>query len=147
MQIRKEKGIVLFFSIIILLIMTVIGVALAVNSTQSIRMAGAGSERIEAMANAHGAQDRLIDSNEGKTFATLPANPADITDSEFPVTSSLNRLSSGGTCIRPIHATEPGLIACVTIEISSQATFGRNNMGQLTVVSGIEQEILGSTGN
>lgn len=147
MQIRKEKGIVLFFSIIILLIMTVIGVALAVNSTQSIRMAGAGSERIEAMANAHGAQDRLIDSSEGKTFATLPANPADITDSEFPVTSSLNRLSGGGNCIRPIHATEPGLIACVTIEISSQATFGRNNMGQLTVVSGIEQEVLGSTGN
>ncbi|ACJ30405.1 Type IV pilus assembly protein PilX [Shewanella piezotolerans WP3] len=137
----------LFFSIIILLIMTVIGVALAVNSTQSIRMAGAGSERIEAMANAHGAQDRLINSNEGTTFASLPANPADIADSEFTVTSSLTVLSDDGACIRTSQATQPDMIGCVTIEISSQATFGRNNMGQLTVVSGIEQEILGATGN
>lgn len=147
MQVRKEKGIVLFFSIIILLIMTVIGVALAVNSTQSIRMAGAGSERIEAMANAHGALDRLVDSNKGTDFASLTANPADITDSEFPVTSSLSLLADNGVCKRSSQATQPDLIGCVTIEISSQATFGRNNMGQLTVVSGIEQEILGSTGN
>lgn len=34
--------------------MTVIGVALAVNSTQSLRMSGAGSERIEAKAIADG---------------------------------------------------------------------------------------------
>ncbi|MGS0726875.1 pilus assembly PilX family protein, partial [Shewanella sp. 0m-11] len=57
---QKQKGIVLFFSLIVLLIMTVIGVALAVNSTQSIRMAGAGSERVEAVAVARGAQDRVI---------------------------------------------------------------------------------------
>ncbi|MGZ0787976.1 PilX N-terminal domain-containing pilus assembly protein, partial [Pseudomonas saponiphila] len=42
---KKQKGIVLFFALIILLLMTIIGVALAVNSTQSMRMSGAGSER------------------------------------------------------------------------------------------------------
>lgn len=51
---KRQKGVVLFFALIILIIMTVIGVALAVNSTQSLRMSGAGSERIEAKAIADG---------------------------------------------------------------------------------------------
>ncbi|MCD8558337.1 MAG: pilus assembly PilX N-terminal domain-containing protein, partial [Shewanella xiamenensis] len=51
---RKQKGIVLFFALIVLLLMTIIGVALAVNSTQSMRMSGAGSERIEAKSIADG---------------------------------------------------------------------------------------------
>ena len=55
---KKQEGMVLFFSLIILIIMTVIGVALAVNSSQSMKMAGAGSERVEAMSAAQGAQDR-----------------------------------------------------------------------------------------
>ena len=45
---KRQQGIVLFFSLIVLVLMTLIGVALAVNSTQSLRMSGAGSERIEA---------------------------------------------------------------------------------------------------
>lgn len=51
---KRQKGVVLFFALIVLIIMTVIGVALAVNSTQSLRMSGAGSERLEAKALADG---------------------------------------------------------------------------------------------
>ncbi|MCL1051238.1 pilus assembly PilX N-terminal domain-containing protein [Shewanella abyssi] len=136
---RKQRGVVLFFSIIILLIMTVIGVALAVNSTQSIRMAGAGSERIEAMSHAHGAQDRLISSTN---FTNLPVTPSTVRDSEFSVISTLTPLSDGEVgCVRSSQPDQVGMIYCIPIEVSSRVTFGRNGMGQLTVVSGIEQEL------
>jgi len=69
---QKQQGIVLFFSLIILVLMTIIGVALAVNSTQSLRMAGAGAERIDAMASAQGAQDKAILANSG-VMATMTA--------------------------------------------------------------------------
>lgn len=58
---RKQKGIVLFFALIVLLLMTIIGVALAVNSTQSMRMSGAGSERIEAKSIADGGLEAAIE--------------------------------------------------------------------------------------
>ncbi|WOT07024.1 pilus assembly PilX family protein [Shewanella youngdeokensis] len=144
---KKQRGVVLFFSIIILLIMTVIGVALAVNSTQSIRMAGAGSERVEAVAHAHGAQDQLIADNRGTNLANLPTQVSTIQDGNFNVESTLTRLTDGDVdCVRSRLASQASLIRCVPIEVSSQATFGRNNMGQITVVAGIEQEVLAGTG-
>ena len=57
---KNQRGVVLFFALIVLIIMRLIGVALAVNSTQSLRMAGAGAERIEAIAIANGALDSVI---------------------------------------------------------------------------------------
>lgn len=146
-QMRKQKGVVLFFSIIILLIMTVIGVALAVNSTQSIRMAGAGSERLEAMSAAHGAQDRVIANNRGKNLSQI-RNLTTIADGTFNVTNTLVPLSNGDVgCVRNTNPNQADMIACVPMEILSEATFGRSDMGRLTVVSGIEQEVLGGTGN
>ncbi len=144
---KKQKGIVLFFSLIILVIMTVIGVALAVNSTQSIRMAGAGSERVEAMAAAHGALDSVIDVNKGLVLASLPAGIT-AAGTMLGVTSTITPLQlSDVGCQRSSDASSANLISCRRSEISSVAAFGRNNMGQLTVVAGVEQEVLtGSTG-
>ncbi|MGS0679600.1 pilus assembly PilX family protein [Shewanella sp. 125m-7] len=144
---QKQKGIVLFFSLIVLLIMTVIGVALAVNSTQSIRMAGAGSERVEAVAVARGAQDRVIANNSGTNLALI-RTVTTIADGTFDVTNTLTPLSDGDVdCMRMLHPNQAGMIDCVPMEISSEATFGRNDMGRLTLVTGIEQEVLGGTGN
>lgn len=123
--------------------MTVIGVALAVNSTQSIRMAGAGSERIEAMSHAQGAQERLMSNKKGNYFITLPALPLDIIDNELRVVNRLTRMSDVGAevnCMRNRFPNEASKIKCVPVEISSKAIFGRNDMGQLTIVVGIEQE-------
>lgn len=122
--------------------MTVIGVALAVNSTQSLRMAGAGAERIEAMMSVQGAQDKVIDSSEGKTMATMNAVKTDI-DAALGVTNTMTPLTIGDVnCQRSTKANSGNLISCRRVEISSAADFGRNNLGQVTVVSGIEQEVL-----
>lgn len=141
---KKQKGIVLFFSLITLLIMTVIGLALAINSNQSIRMAGAGSERVEAMAAAHGAQDSVIAANAGNLLTNLPAGIT-AAGTMLGVTSTISPLELYDVeCLRDPNPTEG--ISCRRSEITSVAAFGRNNMGQLTVVAGVEQEVMGSSG-
>jgi type IV pilus assembly protein PilX len=145
---KKQKGIVLFFSLIILIVMTVIGVALAVNSTQSLRMSVAGSERIEAMAFAQGEQDKTIFVNAGSTMANMTAISTTVNDElgvskTLTVTNTLTPMTIGDVgCQRSTKANAANLIRCRRIEISSAVTFGRNEMGLVTVITGIEQEVL-----
>ncbi|MCF1428127.1 MAG: pilus assembly PilX N-terminal domain-containing protein [Shewanella sp.] len=143
---KKQQGVVLFFALIVLLIMTVIGVALAVNSSQSLRMAGAGSERVEALAAAQGAQARAINNNQGSNMANIDIDnvihvPADAT---FPNASSdiVPRESGDVNCQRSADASSTNLISCRRMEITTTAKFGRDNLGSLTVVTGVEQEVL-----
>ncbi|MCG9966061.1 pilus assembly PilX family protein [Shewanella cutis] len=149
---KKQKGIVLFFALIVLLLMTIIGVALAVNSTQSMRMSGAGSERIEAKSIADGGLEAAIAANRGPNLATL-ANVT--TRTEFGAKQTLTPIpfeldSSGNVvigskdvgCQRSTRPTSGNIISCRRVEISSTANFGRDNLGQLTVVAGVEQEVL-----
>lgn len=139
---KKQEGMVLFFSLIILIIMTVIGVALAVNSNQSMKMAGAGSERIEAMSAAQGAQDRVVANNQGATMANVDGTMT-VVDAVLGVTNTLNSLAAGDVnCQRSTKASSANLVSCRRIEISSMATFGKKNLGQLTVIAGVEQEVL-----
>ena len=157
MYIRKQKGLVLFFSLIVLIIMTVIGVALAVNSTQSLRMAGAGAERLEAKALADGGIAALLINKTPVFFATLPS--IDTSNSYSGGKQVLTPLplvddGAGGlkvepknvSCQRSAVASGTDLFKCRRIEISSQVSFGRDNLGQLTVVTGIEQEVLNGSG-
>ncbi|MPY20992.1 pilus assembly protein PilX [Shewanella psychropiezotolerans] len=139
---KKQEGMVLFFSLIILIIMTVIGVALAVNSSQSMKMAGAGSERVEAMSAAQGAQDRVVANNQGATMANI-AGTMTVVDAALGVTNTLSPLADGDVnCQRSTKASSANLVSCRRIEVSSVATFGKKNLGQLTVVAGVEQEVL-----
>ena len=122
--------------------MTLIGVALAVNSTQSLRMSGAGSERIEAMASAQGGQDKAILANQGTTMATMTAASTTV-DAALGVSNTLTPMTVGDvSCQRSTKANSGNLISCRRVEISSSSTFGRSNMGLVTVVAGIEQEVL-----
>ena len=139
-SIKTQQGIVLFFSLIVLVLMTLIGVALAVNSTQSLRMAGAGSERIEAMASAKGGQDKVILANTGNTFTSMTAI-SQIVDNDLGVTNTITPLIVGDVPCQRNGKGNSVPIFCRRIEISSASTFGRNNMGLVTVVVGIEQEV------
>lgn len=141
---KRQKGVVLFFALIVLIIMTVIGVALAVNSTQSLRMAGAGAERVEASAIANGALDMVIEKYKGAEFANMSTPKA---DGLLGGNQSLIPMPKDGTiqdvsCQRSSKASGANLIKCRRLEVNSTVSFGRENLGQLTVVTGIEQEVL-----
>ncbi|MFB2638570.1 PilX N-terminal domain-containing pilus assembly protein [Shewanella bicestrii] len=149
---RKQKGIVLFFALIVLILMTVIGVALAVNSTQSLRMSGAGAERIEAKAIADGGLEAAIEANKGTSLATLSniATTAEfgaqqiLTPIPFEVDASGNIVIGAKDvgCQRSSRANGGNLINCRRVEINSTVNFGRDNLGRLTVVTLVEQEVI-----
>lgn len=149
---KKQRGVVLFFALIVLLLMTIIGVALAVNSTQSMRMSGAGSERIEAKSIADGGLEAAIAVNQGTMLTTLSnvASAREFGSSQTltPIPYEVDALGNviiaakDVGCQRSIKANSGSLISCRRVEISSTATFGRDNLGQLTVVAGVEQEVL-----
>ncbi len=140
---KKEQGMVLFFTLVILVIMTVIGVALAVNSTQSLRMSGAGSERIEAQAVANGGLEQLIANYSGALFANLSNEQ---TVNLFNSTQVITPLPEVGVrdvaCQRTSNATGTNLVACRRAQITSLAQFGRQNLGTVTVAAGVEQQVL-----
>jgi type IV pilus assembly protein PilX len=143
-SLQKQHGVVLFFSLIILVIMTVIGVALAVNSTQSLRMAGAGSERIEAMMSAHGAQEKIIAAKQGKFMANMPAVVIE-NDLELDVVNTITPMSPvafGNSGCQRDPLGNGTFMGCRAMEVSSTASFGRNDLGQVTVVAGVEQQII-----
>ncbi|MGL4612670.1 MAG: pilus assembly PilX family protein [Shewanella sp.] len=140
---KKQQGIVLFFALIVLIIMTVIGVALAMNSSQSLRMSGAGSERIEAKAIADGGLEQVMLKYQGPLFANLNAVK---TEALFSSVQQLTPVPLVGPqnvgCQRTANATGVNLVNCRRVEISSTKTFGRDNLGQLTLVAGVEQQVL-----
>ncbi|ABV35811.1 type IV pilus assembly protein PilX [Shewanella sediminis HAW-EB3] len=143
---KKQKGIALFFSLIVLVIMTVIGIALAVNSNQSMRMAGAGSERLEAKAVADGGLTQVIFDNAGASFASLAV---ETTATAFGSNQVITPLPETGVrdvgCQRTSNATGANLVSCRRVQITSTVAFGRDDLGSLTVASGVEQQVL--TGN
>lgn len=140
---KKQRGIVLFLSLIVLVIMTVIGIALAVNSTQSLRMSGAGSERIEAMSTANGGLEQVIATNSGASFANLLAVK---TENLFNSTQVITPLPETGVrdvgCQRTSNAMGVNLVSCRRSQITSTVQFGRDNLGSLTVAAGVEQQVL-----
>ena len=126
--------------------MTVIGVALAVNSTQSLRMSGAGSDRIEAKAIADGGLAQIIADYSGAELANLSVEKK---ANVFGSNQVIIPLPESGVrdvgCQRASNATGANLVSCRRAEFTSTVTFGRDNLGSLTVASGVEQQVL--TGN
>ncbi|MCL1067549.1 pilus assembly PilX N-terminal domain-containing protein [Shewanella olleyana] len=138
---KKQQGIVLFFSLIVLVVMTIIGVGLAVNSSQSLRMAGAGSDSVAARLAAIGAQSLALENNKGVVMANI-AEPLNIAHVNFNVNSVISPLTiQDVNCQRTSKAYAADTVSCRRSEISSTATFGRGNLGSLTVVTGVEQEV------
>lgn len=157
MNMQKQKGVVLFFSLIVLIIMTVIGVALAVNSTQSLRMAGAGTERIEAKALADGGIAAVLLDKTPAFLATMSnVDNANNYSGGTQVLTPLPLVDDGAgglkvepknvSCQRSADASGTDLFKCRRVEVSSTVSFGRDNLGQLTVITGIEQEVLNGSG-
>ncbi|WP_220746073.1 pilus assembly protein PilX, partial [Shewanella colwelliana] len=121
-------------------------VALAVNSTQSLRMAGAGAERLDAKAVADGGLAQVIADNSGSPLANLAARQ---TANVFGGAQVITPLPETGVrdvgCQRTSNATGANLVSCRRAEVTSTVAFGRDNLGTLTVASGVEQQVL--TGN
>lgn len=142
---KKQQGTVLFFALIVLVLMTMIGVGLATNAGLSLRMAGTGSERLDAITKVQGAQKSLIaDKDVRKLVANmimLKVLPADL-GSQLGTKNVLVMLRENTSCQRSSSASSTNLLRCHRVEITTTAEFGRHKVGKITQVIGVEQEIL-----
>ncbi|MCL1079323.1 pilus assembly protein PilX [Parashewanella spongiae] len=150
---KKQQGVVLFFALIVLVLMTIIGVSLAVNSTQSIKMAGSGAERLEAISHIYGSQERFITQNQGNAMMTDLTAPAQVNDAQMGVSHAVMPIGcnpdADSNCTSPVLDTGCARksrgslgIKCRKIEVTTSARYGRNNLGQLVISSGMEQQVL-----
>ncbi len=125
---KKQQGVVLFFAIIVLLLMTIIGVSLATNSTMSLKMAGAGAERIEALNCAQGELERypLIKPVNSNLKVQCPGHPS-ITMTWIPEKEIM--------CARESRAesnADNSPFACMRVGL--EVSYGRNDMGRIKLV-------------
>ncbi|MGI2168973.1 pilus assembly PilX family protein [Shewanella sp. MF05960] len=142
---KKQQGVVLFFSLIVLVLMTIIGVALAVNSTQSLRMSGAGSDRLAATSLALGGLNTVISKNVAYQFSTTVIPKRTVTELNGSQNILLMPIDNPGinvSCQRTEKANAANLIDCRRIEVSSSVNYGRGGYGELSVTMGVEQEVL-----
>ncbi|RYV02564.1 pilus assembly protein PilX [Shewanella sp. OPT22] len=132
---QKQKGVVLFFAIIVLLLLTIIGVSLATNSSMSLMMAGSGTERLEALLTAQG---KLKNGVEAIRMGNEVAEDIIIRNDRL-------------TCPRVGNANSNNQGAVVNKficrEIGATETYGRNDAGQVTVVVGVNNIIDEVEGN
>lgn len=145
--ISRQQGAILFFALIILFIMTMIGTGLALNSGMTLRMAGAGTERLQALSAVKGAQSNIL------SDPLLQKQLANISTDFSPEISIATDTLNSTTILHPLHKNDvncqrtsqahaSNLVSCRRLEMHTSTTFGRHNLGSVTVISGIEQEIL-----
>ncbi|ABI72723.1 pilus assembly protein PilX [Shewanella sp. 11B5] len=142
---KYQQGIVLFFSLIVLVLMTIIGVALAVSSTQSLRMSGAGSDRLAATSLALGGLNTVISKSVVYQFSTTTdpkRTVAELSGSQDITLMPLDNPGIDVSCQRTEKANAANLINCRRVEISSTVNYGRGGYGELSVTMGVEQEVL-----
>lgn len=141
---KGQQGAVLFFALVTLVLMTLIGVTLAGNASLSMRMSGTGAERISALAASQGVLAKEVKAREGASLANIVSPehiPGDFQG--FGVSTTIAPLTDGDVgCQRSEQASSVNLISCRRIEVSSSTKFGRNDLGEVTVVTGIEQQVL-----
>lgn len=149
----SQSGLVLFVALIFLLIITILGVALLSNSAMDAKVAGAVSDRAEALQTGNGMLGDVI-----KNAATNSTFLQDIT--AYPITVNTTLTDNEGnsrqttvvykleaTCPRSERGNSSDTFTCRHFTDSATVTFGRYQLGQLKVVNGVAQPLISPTGS
>lgn len=152
---RNQGGLVLFVALIFLLIITILGVALLTNSSMDVKMAGAASDRTEALQTANGVLDDVImnavtseaflkstgDYNNGLAVNT------GLTDEGGNARQAVVHFDVEASCPRSENGTGTDTFVCRHFHDVSEVTFGRRNLGRLEVTNGVSQPLIAPTGS
>ncbi|WP_028117972.1 hypothetical protein [Ferrimonas senticii] len=132
-----QQGIALLTSVLLLLVLTVIAVALAERSRLSVQMTAASIAREQAQQQADSLQQALLSAQRQSPAGSLwlADNPV------VPANHQLRLLVESG-CRRRVNATAVGVVNCRHNELTTTVHYGRNQRGQWSVITGIEQPLL-----
>ena len=143
----REKGIVIVVVFLMLLVLTMIAVGLATRARMTAQMTAATNARSEAWHLANGAQAGFVQSQRllrGDSALISNAGVFTSTGAAGVVNTVTFRVET--QCRRARSATAVGIVACRHSELDSAVTYGKNNRGNLSVVTGVEQPVLNTSG-
>ncbi len=127
---KQQKGVVLFFAIIVLLLLTIIGVSLAVNSSMSLQMSNAGSERLEVVNE--------INEQLQNRFLEIQGMDVDQIDALLPNPDIIRLPQQVGTAR---DCTNNNAFCCVIYEVSQTVEYGKFDIAHPPVAFGIEKPV------
>lgn len=143
----RQKGIVIVVVFLMLLVLTMIAVGLATRARMTAQMTAATNARSEAWHLANGAQAGFVQSQRllrGDSALISNAGVFSSTGAAGVVNTVTFRVET--QCRRARSATAVGIVACRHSELDSAVTYGKNNRGNLSVVTGVEQPVLNTSG-
>jgi type IV pilus assembly protein PilX len=144
---KRQKGFVIIVVFLMLLVLTMIAVGLATRARMTAQMTAATNARSEAWHLANGAQAGFVESQRLMRGESALISNADIytsTETSGVVNTMTFRVET--QCRRARSATAAGIVACRHSELESAVTYGKNNRGSLSVVTGVEQPVLNTSG-
>lgn len=150
---NQQSGLVLFVALIFLLVITILGVALLSNSAMDAKMAGAVSDRTDALQAGNGVLgDVMKNANTSRAFLQdLTAYPhqvdTSLTDSSGNARQATVEFKQESSCPRSRNGSSSDVFICRHFTDSADITFGRHQLGQLEVVNGVSQPLISPTGS
>lgn len=153
-SINKHQGVVLISVLLMVMAVTLISVTVMSSSNINIKIAIAAQERAVAKNKLMGEVHRVIamqvDKGIHSYFFLTPKALSDIANGDDSVVIatgenthseliSLNKSDFTLGCPRRFSVTTA--ISCNMVEISTTIKYGRKNIHELTIVTGISQEI------
>lgn len=143
----RQKGIVIVVVFLMLLVLTMIAVGLATRARMTAQMTAATNARSEAWHLANGAQAGFVQSQRLlRGDSALISNAGVFTSSGAAGVVNTVTFRVETQCRRARSATAVGIVACRHSELDSAVTYGKNNRGSLSVVTGVEQPVLNTSG-
>jgi len=144
---KRQKGIVILVVFLMLMVLTMIAVGLATRARMTAQMTAASNARSEAWHLANGAQAGFVESQRLMRGESALISNADVyTSTELPGVVNTVNFRVETQCRRARSATAVGIVACRHSELDSAVTYGKNNRGSLSVVTGVEQPVLNTSG-
>jgi type IV pilus assembly protein PilX len=137
--------------IMMLLVLTLIAIGLTPNTRATMQLSAASVGREEAVQEALGGQEIYIDQQRqalgNSVFITNDAVmvTAPDPDDDYGIENTVTFIVETG-CRRSRNATASSVIGCRQSELGSAVKFGKNDRGELSVSSGVEQPVLLSAG-
>ena len=144
---KRQRGIVSVVVFLMLLVLTMIAVGLVTRARMTAQMTAATNARSEAWHLANGAQAGFVESQRLARGESALISNADVytsTEASGVVNTVTFRVET--QCRRSRSATAVGIVACRHSELDSAVTYGKNNRGSLSVVTGVEQPVLNTSG-
>lgn len=148
---HKQHGMVLVIALILLLPITLLAISIMQWSREDLKMVSASSTNMNTQQYTRGILEKtLVTANLtsliGKLTTTTSGSISVTTADSKTVTVPLT-LTAETTCRRSSTASSTNVISsCRYVTASTDDTYAKNNIGALTMVMGIEQPMVSTSG-